>query len=131
MPSSFCAEQVDSCLDLGIDARVSAFGYLQDCSIASTTPAGLLAFSQHSRRQHLHTSKPQHSATHAACTCPALLQVWNSDTSEEAKKGIQSDLVSDAPEMRLLYTTPGEPDKPPLLLWPAVVPAAALPDSQP
>jgi hypothetical protein len=36
------------------------------------------------------------------------LQVWNSDTSEEARKGIQSDLVSDEPEMRLLYTTPGE-----------------------
>lgn len=35
------------------------------------------------------------------------LQVWNSDTSEEARKGIQSDLVSDEPEMRLLYTTPG------------------------
>jgi hypothetical protein len=36
------------------------------------------------------------------------LQVWNSDTSEEARKGIQSDLISDEPELRLLYTTPGE-----------------------
>lgn len=34
-------------------------------------------------------------------------QVWNSDTSDEARRSIQSDLVSDAPEMRLLYTTPG------------------------
>lgn len=35
------------------------------------------------------------------------LQVWNSDTSDEAKRSIQSDLVSDEPDMRLLYTTPG------------------------
>jgi hypothetical protein len=40
--------------------------------------------------------------------------VWNSDTSEEARKGIQSDLVSDAPEMRLLYTTPGRQADTPL-----------------
>ena len=38
---------------------------------------------------------------------PPYLQVWNSDTLEEARKSIQSELVSDEPEMRLLYTTPG------------------------
>lgn len=42
----------------------------------------------------------------APCPVLAVLQVWNSDTSEEARKGIQADLVSDEPEMRLLYTTP-------------------------
>lgn len=36
------------------------------------------------------------------------MQVWNSDTLEDARKAIQSELVSDEPEMRLLYTTPGE-----------------------
>uniref|UniRef100_A0A383W498 DNA 3'-5' helicase n=1 Tax=Tetradesmus obliquus TaxID=3088 RepID=A0A383W498_TETOB len=46
-------DQVDACLDLGIDARV-----------------------------------------------------WNSDTSEDVRKGILSELVSDEPELRLLYTTP-------------------------
>ncbi|KAF6265510.1 P-loop containing nucleoside triphosphate hydrolase protein [Scenedesmus sp. NREL 46B-D3] len=46
-------DQVDACLDLGIDARV-----------------------------------------------------WNSDTSEDVRKQILSELVSDEPELRLLYTTP-------------------------
>lgn len=41
------------------------------------------------------------------------MQVWNSDTLEEARKAIQSELVSDEPEMRLLYTTPGM-QQPPL-----------------
>jgi hypothetical protein len=34
------------------------------------------------------------------------LQVWNSDTSEDVRKQILSELVSDEPELRLLYTTP-------------------------
>lgn len=34
------------------------------------------------------------------------LQVWNSDVSEEQRKQVLSDLVSDEPEMRLMYTTP-------------------------
>lgn len=52
----------------------------------------------------------QQAYAHSEATLPArcVVQVWNSDTSEEARKGIQSDLVSDAPEMRLLYTTPGD-----------------------
>jgi hypothetical protein len=33
-------------------------------------------------------------------------QVWNSETSEDVRKGILSELVSDEPELRLLYTTP-------------------------
>lgn len=37
--------------------------------------------------------------------CPGT-QVWNSDTSDEARRQIMSELVSDEPEMRLLYTTP-------------------------
>ena len=36
----------------------------------------------------------------------SCLQVWNSDVSEEQRKQVLSELVSDEPEMRLLYTTP-------------------------
>jgi superfamily II DNA helicase RecQ len=44
------------------------------------------------------TSRPTRAAL--------VLQVWNSDTSEDARKAILSELVSDEPELRLLYTTP-------------------------
>jgi superfamily II DNA helicase RecQ len=33
-------------------------------------------------------------------------QVWNSTVSDQIRKGVLAELVSDEPEMRLLYTTP-------------------------
>ena len=36
----------------------------------------------------------------------AILQVWNSTVSDQIRKAVLSELVSDEPEMRLLYTTP-------------------------
>lgn len=33
-------------------------------------------------------------------------QVWNSDTSEAARRQVLSELVSEEPDLRLLYTTP-------------------------
>lgn len=57
--------------------------------------------------------------------CDALLlQVWNSDTSEDVRKGILSELVSDEPELRLLYTTPESLRNPSLRGYLKVRPAA-------
>eukprot|EP00775_Hariotina_reticulata_P003370 gene3370-3645_t len=36
----------------------------------------------------------------------ADMQVWNSDTSETARRQVLSELVSEEPDLRLLYTTP-------------------------
>ena len=34
------------------------------------------------------------------------LKAWNSEATEQQRRGVQCELVSDAPDMRLLYTTP-------------------------
>jgi len=45
------------------------------------------------------TLVPSHSGMH-------FQQVWNSDTSEVARRQVLSELASEEPDLRLLYTTP-------------------------
>lgn len=44
--------------------------------------------------------------THLACGLANLLQAWNGDTTDAARSRIISDLGSDEPSIKLLYTTP-------------------------